>query len=228
MKKQIAKLYCKCIKNKTKRKFIYNILIGKTKINDYAYNPKNITSLKMGYEIKGENNQIILIENGIERQLSKNKKISGLEININGNNNIVKLELPITATNSTINIGNNNVYVEVKSTKMFKNVYIRCCLGNNQICKIGKNTTIVGCKIYLDEQASCIIGEDCMFSDQITVWPTDGHAILDNDTGEILNTASEPIVIGNHVWIGQGARITKNAQIGNNCIIGGGSCLQRL
>lgn len=222
MKESIAKLYCKCIKNKDKRKFIYNILIGKNKIAHYKYEePK---PKQTGYDIKGENNQIIIVENGIERPIGINEEISGLEIKINGNNNLVKLELPIIACNSLIEIGHSdNVHVEIGTTTKFFSVCIHCFLGNSQICTIGKNTTISGAAIHLDEQSSCIIGEDCKLSNSIRIWATDGHAILDNDTGKILNTATEPIVIGNHVWIGEGARITKNARIGNNCIVGGGT-----
>ncbi len=177
----------------------------------------------MENQIIGTNNKIFIIENGNVQLVDNRTKIPGLHIKITGDNNIIKIFQPIRIKNSLIEIGNNNVLIELGPSRVFKNVYIRCCWGNNQFCKIKRNTTIIGVKIYLDEESSCIIGEDCMLSDDINIWPTDGHAILDNDTGEILNTASEPIVIGNHVWIGQGARITKNARIGNNCIIGGGT-----
>lgn len=225
MKKSIAKLYCKCIRNKEKRKFIYNILIGKNKISNYKYeNPKkSLIQTSNQYCIRGQNNKIILIENGVERQLNENERIQGLEIKIDGNDNLIKLEMPIIAKNSLIDIQNNNVVVDIGQSKKIQGVKIICRLGNSQYLKIGSNTTFCGTSIFLDERSGCIIGEDCMFSDHVTVWPIDGHTILDNNTGEILNTAKEPIVIGNHVWVGQGARITKNARIGNNCIIGGGT-----
>lgn len=220
MNKTIAKLYCKCIKNKEKRKFIYDIIIGKNKLHDYIYS-KELYHKK--YEISGENNKIILIENGNERILGENECLPGLEIKINGNNNLIKLELPINISDTLIEIGNSNVFISIEQTNRLCCSHIRCCYGDSQFLSIGKNTTISGISIYLDEQSSCIIGKDCKFSNNINIWPTDGHAILDNDTGEIVNTASEPIIIGDHVWVGQGVRITKNARIGNNCIIGGGT-----
>lgn len=55
------------------------------------------------------------------------------------------------------------------------------------------------------------------------ILPTDGHSILDTNTGEVLNEPKGAITIGNHVWIAQGVRITKNARIHDNSIIGGGA-----
>lgn len=75
----------------------------------------------------------------------------------------------------------------------------------------------------MDEESGLIIGEDCKISSLIEIWPTDGHAILDAETGEILNKPTGPITIGDHCWIGAAVRLTKNARIGNNCIVGGGA-----
>lgn len=55
------------------------------------------------------------------------------------------------------------------------------------------------------------------------IWPTDGHSILDANSGEILNEPKGVVTIGNHVWVGEAARITKNARIHDNSIIGGGA-----
>lgn len=62
-----------------------------------------------------------------------------------------------------------------------------------------------------------------MFSNSIQIWPTDGHSILDANTGEILNEPKGYVTIGNHVWVGEAVRITKNARIHDNSIIGGGA-----
>ena len=224
MKKIPAKLICFFIKNKNKRNFIYNLLINKTKLANYMppTHKKNI-----GYTIQGKNNKIILIENGIERLLSIEEKIKGLEISIKGNNNLIRLKLPINAENSKIEIGNDNVSIEIGNTSRFFNVFIRCCFGCNQTLKIGKNTTISGANIILDAESKCIIGEDCKISNSIRIWASDGHAILDAHTLECINETTEPIVIGNHVWIGEAVRITKNARVVNNCILGGGSVIRK-
>lgn len=86
--------------------------------------------------------------------------------------------------------------------------------NNNKIIVIDENGV---------EQPSCFIGEDCMLSGLIRIYSADGHSVIDAETDDILNEATEPLQIGNHVWIGEGVRITKNACIHDNCIIAGGA-----
>ena len=62
-----------------------------------------------------------------------------------------------------------------------------------------------------------------MFSNSIRIWTTDGHSIIDSDSKKILNDTNGYVTIGDHCWVGEAVRITKNARIGNNCIIGGGA-----
>lgn len=242
MKKIVKNSILPFIKNKQKRALLDTLLSNKLPTDDYIKMQKQIQLMidskhknngggnnLIGYNIKGENNKIILIENGIERDLKENEKISGLNIKINGNNNLIKLELPINAQNSLIQIGTDNtpndgVIVEIGTTSRFFNVWIECTVGRNQVCKIGKNTTISGVGFALNDQnAGCIVGEDCKFSNSIRIFGSDGHSIVDKDTKECLNSPKGYVTIGNHCWIGEAVRITKNARIGNHCIVGGGA-----
>jgi len=60
-----------------------------------------------------------------------------------------------------------------------------------------------------------IIGENVMISRDVVIRDNDGgHEIL---TEGYKKTA--PVVIGNHVWIGQGAMIMKGVTIGDGAII---------
>lgn len=64
-----------------------------------------------------------------------------------------------------------------------------------------------------------------MFSHDIRLRSNDGHSIFDIKTGENLNctyniSKDRKIVIGNHVWIGEGARVLYNTQIGDGSIVG--------
>lgn len=75
-----------------------------------------------------------------------------------------------------------------------------------------------------NSHASIEIGERCMFSFGIQIYHTDGHAIMDTETGKIINPVRK-LVIGNHVWVGAHVTIMKNTQIGNNCIVGWGAVI---
>lgn len=222
MNNYFIKFFTHFIRDKNKRKQVRNILL----YGDVVL-PSLPKKTPIGYSINGKNNKIIIVENGIERDLKVGETIAGLNIEINGNNNVVKLELPIKAENSFIQIGNdisnNDAYVEISKSMLFREVYIRCWWGKGQVCKIGRNTTICSANIILDSFGSCTIGDDCMFSNSIKIWGDDGHSILDANTGEILNEPKGAVTIGNHVWVGEAARITKNARIHDNSIIGGGA-----
>lgn len=220
MYKLPVNIFCYFIKDLVKREYVRNILMNKIKIPVEYLKPNYSRNI----DINGMNNAIIIVENGVERSINENEQIEGLEIVINGNNNVVKIEFPFKANNSRIEIiENDNAYVELGKSEAFHNTYIRVNWGNGQVCKIGKNTTIWSCDIFLDSFGKCVIGEDCQFSDDIKIWGDDGHSILDADTGEILNEPKGAVTIGNHVWVGEAARITKNARIHDNSIIGGGA-----
>lgn len=177
------------------------------------------------YEISGENNHIVIFnDNGEIGDLSKN--ISGLNILIKGNNNTIRIHEKAVFIDSFIQIGNDNVSVEINQSNLLS-IYVRCCFGNNQNFRIGKNTEIGGASFYLDEEAACFIGEDCMFSNDIKVWCGDGHAILDKITGEFLNEIKIPMEIGNHCWVGQGCRLLKGGGLADDSILGGGAVLTK-
>lgn len=150
--------------------------------------------------------------------------VSGILIKCEGNNNTVLLHMPIQTKKSSIKCRNDACYVEIGSSSRpywETNFDILCVGGYGQRCIIGENTTIVGVAIFLNESAQCIIGADCMLSSMIRIWPTDGHSVLNADTGEVLNEATRPLIIEDHVWIGEGVRITKRAHIHKNSIVSG-------
>ena len=101
---------------------------------------------------------------------------------------------------------------------------------NNSIF-VGKNTTMHGrgartVHFALDEGTKVIVGEDCMFSNDIQVRSSDSHSIV-NLEGKRLNHAKD-ITIGNHCWIGLRSTILKGAKIADNTIVASGSiCTKR-
>lgn len=169
----------------------------------------------------GRNNKIILIKNG--QEYPYHDEINGLVIHILGNNNKVILHYPIKAMNSFIFIASDNSLVDIGTSICLANLNIDCNNGTHQQCIIGPNTTVYGMTIKLCEKAVVNIGADCMFSNYINIWASDGHSIIDIKTGKILNHSDTPVIIGNHVWIGEGVKISKKTHIHDNCIVGMGA-----
>lgn len=111
MKKMLQKIFS--VKNKKNHKII-RILGIKLK---FRISEKNMISSQKPvklYDIKGQNNQIIIVENGNENIFDNIEVIDGLKIVINGSNNTIKLHKPFNLFNNVfIEIGNDNVEIEI-------------------------------------------------------------------------------------------------------------------
>lgn len=168
---------------------------------------------------RGKHNKVILLQGGQIEHLVKSGEICGLNIVIYGDGNTIKLATTTGFQNSTIEIEANNSQIEIGKETHLTNVLIWMHHGSQQSLKIGNHTTMGSATIFLSNDASCIIGDDCMLSWNLDIRASDAHVIFDNDTGKISNRQKNPLTIGNHCWIGLAARITKNAIIPNNTIV---------
>lgn len=92
--------------------------------------------------------------------------------------------------------------------------------------EIGAGTTVMAATLSLHEPGRIVLGRDCMLSGDIQMDVSDMHSILDAETGQRLNPPAD-IEIGDHVWIGQGARVLKGVRIGKNSIIGSRALVTR-
>lgn len=65
------------------------------------------------------------------------------------------------------------------------------------------------------------IGEDVAISENVTIRDNDDHIIVDRPSGP------QPIVIGNHVWVGINATILKGVSVGDGAVIAAGAVVNR-
>lgn len=150
-------------------------------------------------------------------------------LNVQGKNNTIRIP-KIKNQNAKIYIniyGNNN---EIIIKEGFG-------LGISLTLQIGQDHRNFGecnnSKFFIDEHtsiesmfyvtyncnATCEIGKGCMISGNVTLFNTDAHPILDNETGKVINKV-KGIEIGNHCWIGMNATILKNSKVPDNSIVG--------
>ena len=104
----------------------------------------------------------------------------------------------------------------------------------------GKVTVYSGCKIDVFENAELSIGSN-VFINESTRIGTKSKIVIGNDTiigdetsihdfdGHKINGIEgiRPIIIGEHVWIGEKVVILKGVNIGDNAIIGAGSVVTK-
>lgn len=99
--------------------------------------------------------------------------------------------------------------------------------GNSYI-RVVTNATLLLNDGFINENVQIIagstvtIGKGVAIGRDVIIRSYDGHYI-DEDNYQV----SEPITIGNNVWIGQGAKILKGVTIGDGAIIGTGAIVTR-
>lgn len=91
------------------------------------------------------------------------------------------------------------------------------CEGGGAI-KIGAYTKFAKeCKVLALESTSIIIGEKCLFAD-VAIRSSDAHSVLSLTDGHRSNMPRD-VIIEDHVWLAEGARIYKGVTIGRDSII---------
>ena len=166
----------------------------------------------------GKNNKVFIVyDDKHEEELTH--PIDGLKIHINGNNNIIKIPACFGVKKSFLDINSDNLYLEIEPTIWFHNVWLRTYSGKNQQIHILHDTSFEQAQITVADEGRLYIGNDCMFSSGINIWAVDGHSIIDKNKNCTNYNSGHCLEIGNHIWVGENARITKNARRPHNSII---------
>jgi acetyltransferase-like isoleucine patch superfamily enzyme len=142
-----------------------------------------------------------------------------------GNNNKISIDKECRLNNCSVFISgeNNQIYIQSGCSLKDTEFYIE---DNGNVINLKDHTTVHGKTCFACIEGCRIeIGEDCMFSSDVTLRTGDSHSIIDL-SGTRINT-SKDIIIGDHVWFGNMTKIFKNVHIANNSIIGAGSVVTK-
>lgn len=156
-----------------------------------------------------------ILDSGKDNTVNIDETVAGgISIEIFGNNNKLTIQKSSVVNGYKLHIQGNNCSIEIGESCMLNGSF-RCIASNSHI-KIGNRTTMMHAELFCHEAGMILVGEDCMFSGGIQICNSDMHSIIDKSTGKRINPAAD-IVIGNHVWLGQGVTVAKG------CVIGSGS-----
>lgn len=133
-----------------------------------------------------------------------------------GRNNIVRLGLSAKIEGSIWIEGSDNTVEIGERVRFTGDIAVR---GNGQKVVIGAGTTAEGARILCVEGCDVTIGADCMLSREIEIRTSDYHSVIDMSSGVRINKPRS-IVIGDHVWIGMRALISKGSILPTNTIVG--------
>ena len=120
-------------------------------------------------------------------------------------------------------IGNIEMYanaqINVQST-FFIHSGCDVMIFNNAKLNLGSGYINRYCKIRC--YSSITIGDNVAISENFSIWDSDAHAILGKE-----QSVTQPIVIGNNVWIGTNVTVLKGVSIGDGAIIAAGSIVTK-
>lgn len=177
--------------------------------------------------ILGDNNKIIIggreIGTGEKKLLDKFGKIT-----IKGNNNIIELS---DINNIKIDIGiegnNNKIYIGKSERGSKISVFMHSHAECRELYIEDMIHMVDCCFIFLNSNRKIHIGKNCVFSWGIYIKTTDHHPVYDLETGKRINEDKD-VIIGDNVWIGQDAYVSKGSVIPAGCIIGAKSFVNKI
>lgn len=159
-----------------------------------------------------------LLLDSMEAIIKTNELVLGVkkeEHKYSGNNKVeFKGTIPMNTTISFKGINNKVVFYE--DIQVEDALEIIC--GSEAHIEIGANNK-VGSVCISATYGKVNIGNDCLFSGGIVIRNNNGHHIFDKKTGERISCPAD-IVIGDNVWICEGAMLFKGFNIGSGSIVG--------
>ena len=157
----------------------------------------------------------------------QNNKVSIRGINVaslvqvSGNCNLILINSGTVLKKARLFIHGNHNKIIINQDSLLEGTYIHI-EDNNCLIQIGTNTYVGPSHLACSEDGkTIIIGNECMLSSNIFVRTGDSHSIIDNN-GNRINTA-ESILIDDHCWIGEGAKILKGVTLQKDTIVASGS-----
>ena len=153
---------------------------------------------------------------------------SGLTVEWLGDDGCLKISSSCTFKNCKFQI-NTNSLIEIGRKSNVNGLFIRCA-ATDSVVRIGEHFTISSGEFILangGHHQSLIIGNDCLFSSHVAIFTSDGHSMIDGETGQVLNNIGGNITIGNHCWVGYRVILTKSARLAPNTIVGANSLVSK-
>ncbi|MBT2756900.1 acyltransferase [Mesobacillus foraminis] len=151
------------------------------------------------------------------------------------NSKISRFMIKVNFTN-----GSDGVNQSLKNSGFF------CIKDEGTIVFNGKANFASGVSIRVDDKGSLVfgsnfdcnrncfiacrenitIGDNVLFGWSVSIRDSNGHKIY-NILDNTIDKNTEPVKIGNHIWVGANVDILKGAEIADDCIIGFNSCVTR-
>ena len=186
--------------------------------------PVRFKSSQSFLKIRGNGNTVILRRAPGSRG-SAGKLPRGLSLTIHGNGNRVVLD-DVRFVRSAISMTGDGCRFEIGATAdPIREASI--WIADGGIVTIGKNFgPQERLKIVVDNDAETKhklqIGDDVLTAVDTVIRTSDGHSLVDAETGMPVNEPQD-VIVGNRVWIGTRCTVLKGAVLADGCVVGANS-----
>lgn len=107
----------------------------------------------------------------------------------------------------------------------FVNLYYNSELILYDNAQVDIKTTFMNAGVQIRSMNHITIGKECLIARDVMIMDFDAHRIKFSDGR--TNVLTAPINIGDHVWIGVGAKVLQGVNIGSGSIIAAGSVVTK-
>lgn len=140
-----------------------------------------------------------------------------------GNNLHGRLRAALRCDGSTVYIGDNCSFNDLTIRSRQAGDLVAC---GSDVAVTGPGTWISGLEAAPGRPA-LVVGDCCLLAADITLRNSDGHPVLDRDSGDITNAPARGILIEPHAWLGERSAVLKDVTIGAFARVGFGSVVTR-
>lgn len=158
------------------------------------------------------------IQNLKNNRVEGNPEIVNSKILFKGTNNILYCEgnVKLVGTNISFEANNSLIYLSSAQNHQYP---LNIVIYNDSTFFIGRDNNLSSpININIQENQNVIIGAGGSISSGVNIRTADIHPIYDNKSKERINYAKS-VFIGDHVWIGHLAYISRGVKIGSGTIV---------
>ena len=176
-------------------------------------------------EIRKGNRIVILRKDGSREEVSSFPKI---DVEFKGGSGLVEVHESVKIKNKIKVFIGDGAFLHLDQQVSADTVSLNLS-ANDTTMWVGERSWLrtLRCICNAEPGMEIIMGKDIVMSLDVLFRPTDGHTIIDVQTGKPINMPKFGIHIGDHVWIGQSVTILKDAHIPQDCVIGAHSLVGR-
>lgn len=151
-------------------------------------------------------------------RIEGNPEISNSIISFKGTNNVLYCEGNVKISGARFLFEGNNSIVYLSSS-MNSQYSFTLVIYNDSTFFIGREGNMSSpININIQESQNVIIGSECSLSSGVNIRTADIHPIYDNQSKQRVNYAKS-VFIGDHVWIGHLAYVSRGVKIGSGSIV---------